>query len=374
MRHAILIFAVLVALPAFCDDLDAPFSKLDNLPDPTVSGFLYKLSLQAANAQGYIIQGRMNGVTTGANVLRFRGESPERVPGAASANFVALKRTINNGLIDLAATEQYVGSGMGEHPPDKPAASFRFELRHLVFINNEARLRIRFQGETRHFLLEYEDAKGLALRSLDAGGSTELVVGGNFAMLRESGDGKTWYCNPLTTWAMDSSGLLWSTDVQMEGQPKTMKPVGDLLFVTTTAGHSFYIRKDTGELAFYYKSLMAGVDPMKEVLTIAEESLVLGIPRRSLARFIYAGVILDDRRSIPFLIDCIEKGDTVPVKSMAIAALEWFNGNPEYWKPLDAETGTVNWQMTPWSRIKTNDLRQAETVHWRKVFAKELAK
>jgi hypothetical protein len=102
--------------------------------------------------------------------------------------------------------------------------------------------------------------------------------------------------------------------------------------------------------------------------------MILGTPRKSLARFIYASVILDDRRSIPFLIDCIEKGDMVPVKSMAVAALEKFNGNPEYWKPIDPKTGTVNWAMVPWSRVMNADQRKLETEHWRKVFAHELAK
>lgn len=374
MRYVIPLIAVLLVGPAHCEDFDGPFGRLNDLPSSTVSGFDYKLSLQAAFTQGYVIRGRINGVSTKSNMLQLRAESPERVPGDAPAKFVALNATLDDGLIDLAATKQYVGSGRPKYPPDKPAASFSSELRHLILVNDEARLRVRFQDSAQHYLLKYEDGKGLSLRSLDSNSQVQSDAKSipDFVVLRESEDGKTWFCNPLTTWATDGDKLIWSTDVQMEGQPKTIKLVGDVLFVTTTAGHSFYIRKETGEVAFYDKSLMAGVDPFGEVLALGRANMAIQNKRRSLARFIYAAVILNDRRAIPFLIDCIENGDGIPVKTMAVAALEKYNGSTEAWKPTDPKTGVVIFNMVPMSRVYPAENRQAEIAKWREEFAQEL--
>jgi hypothetical protein len=378
MRFIIPLVVALIAAPANCEDFDAAFGKLKELPtvSVSVSVFKYRLSIQPVATQGYIIQGRINGVSTKSTMLSFRAESPERVPGDAPAKFVAFKTTVGDGLVDLAADRQYVGSGRPEYPPDKPAAMFRCEVRHLVFVNNEVRLRIRFQDDAKRYLVRYEDGKGLKLSGLDPDAlvQDEAHSVPDFVILSEVDDGITWYCNPLTTWATKGDKLLWSIDVPMEGQPTSLKIVGDVLFVTTTAGHSFYMRKDSGELAFYDKSIMAGVDPIDEVLALGRANMNIKNKRRSLARFIYAAVILNDRRAIPFLIECVENGDGIPVKTMAVAALEKFNGNPEVWKPKDPKTGSVNFQMAPMSRVFPTENRQAEIAKWRKVFAEELDK
>ena len=261
-----------------------------------------------------------------------------------------------------------------QNPPDKPAAMFRCEVRRLLLINDEVRVRLRFKDSTHHYLVRYEDGKGLRLVPVGPanGVQVDAVSVGEFSVLTESNAETTWYCNALSTWATKGDMLLWSTDVPMEGQPKSMKILGDVLFVTTKAGHSFYIRKDTGEVAFYDKTVLPGNDPMKEVLENGRDNMAIDGRRRSLARFITAAVVLNDRRAIPFLIDCIDKGDGLQVKAMAVGALEKFNGNPDLWAPKNPKPGQMHLHWVGTKRVYPNENRQAEIARWRKVFAAEL--
>jgi hypothetical protein len=368
-RFLFIVTFFVIALPLQAADLDAPFADLGKLPDATIAAFKYKLLIQFQPMQGYI--GR---ISTTANMLYLRGESLERIPGDAPTQFVVVKTTIGHGVIDIVATEEISITAMPVYPKDKPASIFRSEMRKLCLSeNDDVRVRIRFKDAIDHYVLRYSEGHGLRLESVATVSGTEDAKSvSKLTVLKRSENEFQWHCNPLTIWATTGGKVLWSTDAEMEGQPKSMSVLDDVLFVTTTADHSIYIRKATGEIAFYNKSVLPGKDPMDEILTLGRENMAVDGPRRSLTRFITAAVVLDDRRAIPFLIDCVEKGFGLPEKAMAIAALEKFNGNPEFWKPKNPEPGETHLHWVGMGRVYPNEKRQVEIARWRKVFADEL--
>lgn len=368
-RLLFIVTLFVTAVPLLAADLDAPFADLGKLPDATIAAFKYKLMLQFQPTQGYI-----NRISTNANILRLRGESLARIPGEAPTQFVVVKTTIGHGVIDIAATEELGITAMPVYPKDKPASTFRSDMRKLCLsVNDDVQMRIRFRGATDHYVLRYADGQGLRLESIaTVSGTADAKSVSEFKVLKRSDDEIEWHCNPLTMWATTGGKVLWSTDAEMEGQPKSMSVLDDVLFVTTTTDHSIYVRKDTGEIVFYDKSVLPGKNPVDEILTLGRENMAIDGPRRSLSRFITAAVVLNDRRAIPFLIDCVEKGFGLPEKAMAIAALEKFNGNPEFWKPKNPKPGEMHLRWVGMGRVYPNENRQAEIAKWRKVFADEL--
>jgi len=358
---------------AFAEDMDAKFAVLGELPESSIDRFEYELSLQAVMMQGYIMPGHWNGVITKSTQLRLRGESPERIPGGARMKLVEVHITPGYGIIDMVVTREHSFIGKPIYPPDKPAAMFRTEHRKLVLMNDKSYLRIRFKDSTDYFVLRHDIGKGLRLEAL-SGAQAQVDADSipDFRVIRHSESEIVWHSNPLSTWATQGDELLWATDVPMEGQPESMSAVGDLLLITTTASHSFYIRKDSGEVVFYEKSILPGKDPADEVITLGRERMLIAPNHRSLARFITAVAMLDDRRAITFLIDCIEAGDGLPTKAMAIAALEKFNGNPLLWSPEDPKPGQGHLHWVGMDRVYPNENRAREIARWKEVFADEL--
>ena len=257
------------------EDFDAPFAQLGKLPEATIVAFKYNLSLRSIPMQGYT-----GGLVTDASMLQFRGESPERIPGDDRTQFVSVKTQIGHGVIDIVATREFGLNGMPVYPPEKPASTFRSDVRSLRFAkDDEIRVRIRFKDGSDHYLLRYTDGKGLWLEPLaSVNGRVEAGSIPAFANLTQSEEGIAWHCNELSTWATTGDKVLWSTDVRMAGQPKSMSLLKDVLFVTTTAGHSFYVRKDTGEVAFYDKSILPGNAPLDEILKLGRANMAIDGP------------------------------------------------------------------------------------------------
>ncbi len=219
MRTLLILSAIAFLGPrAYSEDLDGGFAELGELKEPAATGFQYKLSIHPLNMQGYVMRGHWNGVSTNSTVLLFRGESPNRIPGDANARYLAMKSTASKELIDIVATQEYTSSGMPDYPPDKPEAAFRCELRSLILVNNEARIRIRSKDSTDYFRLRYQDGVGLHLETLSS--EVQLVDGllPDFRVIEQTKGDNKWYSNALTTWAMDGDKLLWSIDLPMEGR------------------------------------------------------------------------------------------------------------------------------------------------------------
>jgi len=374
MKKILIILAMALAPHfAFAEDMDAKFAEFGDLPESSINRFEYALSLQALTMQGSIRTGHRGGVLTESTQLRLRGASPKRIPGDASMSLAEVRITPGFGIIDMVVTREHNFIGKPIYPPDKPAAMFRAELRKLLLVNNEAHLRIRFKDSTDYYVLRYAIDKGLRLEALSRGQvQADADSLPDFRIVTHSENDLEWSTNPLSTWATQGDELLWATDVPIEGQPDRMRPVGDLLLITTTADHSFYIVKDTGEIVFYEKSILPGKDPIGEVVTLGRRNMLLEVPHRSLARYITGIVLLDDRRAIPFLIDCVEAGDGLPTKAMAIAALEKFNGNPLLWAPEDWKPGDSHLGWVGMDRVYPDENRDAEIARWKEVFADEL--
>ncbi|MDC0937199.1 hypothetical protein OAS39_13020 [Pirellulales bacterium] len=377
MPSKLLSLVVLVALPTFAMGTEEPFEELANLPEATVAAFPYELSLGVGKSEARVMVGRVKAAFIRRTALVLRGVSPQRIPGDAAMKLVVCRAAAGDGIIDIAATEEFQFVGKPVYPPDKSAAGFSCEVERLVLMDNEALVRIRFKDQTHHYRLRYENGKGLGLVALNAERGVEVDIGTGstkqFTVVTGSEACTTWRCNALTTWASAGEKVLWATDVPMDGFPESLDVLGDLLYVTTTAGHSFYIRKDVGELAFYDKSVMGGEDPTSEILRIGYETMKTANETKTyLARFMNAAVVLNDRRFIPFLIDCIERGFRMPDRVRAVAALEKFAGNSAFWSALQSADAPKLRVLMP--RVHPAENRSAEIAKWQKVFADELEK
>jgi hypothetical protein len=224
------------------------------------------------------------------------------------------------------------------------------------------------------YSLRYREGEGLQLETVDSKfGEIDAANVREFVNITEIEGGHVWQCNPLTVTASKNGEFLWASDIPMQGQPESLSVLNNVLFIKTTGGHSFYVMKDTGELLLYADSVMLGKNALEDLLRLWRIGFRDPVHRR-LYRFIRAAVILNEKRSIPLLIKSIEAGQGVDVKCAAIAALEKFNGNPEYWPvhlppppkwpPQDTFLKRVGWNRAVAAK--------GERPRWERIFKDQL--
>ena len=259
------------------------------------------------------------GVSVEYKLLDFRGASPEKIPGNSAGDLIFFTATSGVEGIDAVArnAESFVGKPM--YPPQKPAKQFHFDIKSLQLMpGGWARVRFAFQDATDVFFLRYRSGEGLRLEPVDvAFGRIDKAILPDFVNLTKLDGDCVWQCNPLTTSAAKNGKPLWSSDLPMQGQPESMSVLDQVLFVKTTGGHSFYVFKDTGKLVFYDDSVMAGKNATDDILTLWQKDIGRTRQERNkkgFYRFINAAVLLNDKRFIPLLLECVEKGQGLPEK------------------------------------------------------------
>jgi hypothetical protein len=157
----------------------------------------------------------------------------------------------------------------------------------------------------------------------------------------------------------------------MQGQPEAISVLDKVLFVKTSAGHSFYVTKDLGELIFYDNSLMSGENPARDIRAIWRRDMGLTFSdreKRGFFRFIKAAVMLDDKESIPLLIECVEQAQGLGEKCAAIAALEKFNGDGKFWPESLPPPPSFFLKKVGIKRVFPADAAKAERQKWEEVF------
>jgi hypothetical protein len=335
--------------------------------EATVRAYKYELSLKSRSEWTNHF-----GVSVEYKLLGFRGVSPGKVPGNGPSDNVFVTTTSTSDGIDAVATKSDSFVGKPKYPPEKPAKYFQFDIKSLQLKpDGWARVRFEFQDATDVFFLRYCPGEGLKLEPVNvAFGRTDVAIVPEFVNLITREGNCAWQCNSLTTSATKDGKPLWSTDLPMQGQPESMSVLDQLLFVKTTGGHSFYIRKDTGKMVFYDDSVMVGKNATDDILFLWHRDVGFTLQQRNkkgFYRFIRAAVLLDNKRFIPLLLECVEKGQGLPEKCAAVAALEKFNGNPDLW----VDEGRLM-EVVGMNRVFPAGAAKAERTKWETVFKDQL--
>jgi hypothetical protein len=133
--------------------------------------------------------------------------------------------------------------------------------------------------------------------------------------------------------------------------------------------------KDTGALLTQHTALLGGVDPVAETIAAGVALSKLPFNQRAgqpLVNYYQTGVVLNDRRAIPFLIESVDLGFGLPDKMMAIAGLEKFNGDSDAWKSAyKMPGGSALYKSIGMSRVFPAEANKVECDRWRKIFKDE---
>lgn len=343
--------------------------------DARVPAFKYELSM-SSRAQVKTYQG----VRTEFKPLQFRGNSLKKIPGDAISYPVHVMCTSTEDGVDVVAVEESAVAPRPEYQPERPEKSFYFEVKSIR-LDSEGKVpvRIRFKDATDLYSLRYVNGVGLQLEAIDVkfGRIIEAGMVPEFSTLTHREGDQLWQCNPLTVSASKAGKPHWVCDIPMRGQPEIFSVLENVLFVRTTAGHSFYIMKDNGELLLYDASVMSGKNPSDDVLRLWQRDMGLTYEereKRGFFRFIKAAVMLDEKRSIPLMLECVEEGQGLGEKCAAIAALEKFNDNPAFWPASFPTPPSFFLKRVGMKRVFPAEAAKAEREKWERVFKEQLPK
>jgi hypothetical protein len=358
------------------------FAELGPEEASPIEGFPFTLQLSALTDGGHsphYHELRVDGMQ-----LHINGSSPNQIPGDKESRAIETKVQFGPGLIDIWATNEFEYTPMPEYPawrsekgiygprlkpvwipPDRPVyVRVRFkdstELFALV-LDSRGRLQIA-EVQCRHGKAALRSSDGMYYKGKGKGSSRSV----SFTHVECTEGEITYQCNPTGVFAASGNKLLWTRQLKIEGQPKSIHVVDKTLFVTTTADHCFYCNKSDGELLFYaVEEVLAGKDPCMEILQLGrklKDRDALKDFQDSMERVIEGLVELEDKRAIPFLIECID----TTARTMALAGLEKLNGEPWYWdahtpRPGPHAQGIERERLTP-------EGHRAEREKWRKAF------
>lgn len=357
------------------------FAELGPEEASPIEGFPFTLQLSALTDSDRSPYGHYHDLRVDGMQLRLGGFSPNQIPGDQECKFIETKVRFGPGLIDVWATKESGHTPMPMYPAWRSEKGIHVSRLQPVWIppDRPMYLRLRFKDSTELFALVLDSRGRLqvaaihcrygmaALRSINGTHKGKPAKGSiPFAHVECTEGEITYQCNPTGIFAAKGNQLLWTRQLKIEGQPKSIQVVGKTLFVTTTSEHSFYCKKSDGELLFYaVEEVLAGKDPCAEILALGRK-----LKKRddvmdfqdSMPRVIEGLVELQDKRGIPFLIECIDTSE----RAMAIAGLEKFNGEPWYWDAHPARPGP-HAQGVETARLSLEGLR-AEKAKWRNTF------
>lgn len=340
--------------------------------DSTVAGFEYELSINSrTDWKNYY------GVAVKHSILNFSGGSLAKIPGDAVCYPVHMMISSTAHGIEAIAAKETALTPKPFYPQERSERFFQFDIRSLKLPpNGQIELSLNFKDATDVYVLRYREGQGLRLEAEDVHlGKIVMATVPEFVNLTQTEGKYVWQCNPLTISASKDGDPLWSKDTPMQGQPESISIVGKVLFIKTSRGHSFYVLKDTGELVFYDNSVMKGERPSDDIRALWRRDMGLTFSereKRGFFRFIKAAVLLDDKESIPLLIQCVEDGQGLGEKCAAIAALEKFNGNPNLWPQTLPPPSSFFLKSVGMNRVFPENNAKAERKKWEEVFKDQL--
>jgi len=332
-----------------------------------VDAFGFEIAVEASEKEEY-------GMPWQQVLLSVR--SAKAVPSDAGYFAIQFSKSIRPGLIDITATElRHVSTALIPRTMfAEKMAQIRLET--LPFVTDRPiYVRLRFRDAEEYFALAFRPAQGVRLVPIKAAfGKVTKESLKDVANLEAKGGQRIYQCDNLQIVAHENCKDLWTRRIPLRGTPKQFRIVEDMLFVLSSDGHSLYVRKSDGKIVYYHTSALAGKSAWDEVLAVTLENYKLHEPGKSeLSRAIGVAALLKEKRAAPFLIECVEKGNGLPERWWAVAALEHLNGNSTHWKalgegqPWDAMGRSGEWDI---SRVYPDSAMKAEVEKWEKVFGK----
>lgn len=342
-----------------------------------VEPFNYNLAMEAMPRKGF----SSNYARRDTFYLRFDGNADRMIPWGEPGHRVHATVTKSNDGIDIVARSQFDvtpgGSGLfaGESPKERPENGFEFKIEAVnIPPDSVLPLRLHFRDQLDEFALRH-DERGLRLEAVASKyGKVKSRDPIPFKIIQVEEEGVVYRANPLGIAAFKGGKPKWAVDVQLYKEPNVIKVVGETIYIETAGGYSLYLLKDTGAFLTQHTGILGGVDPVAESVTAGREAAKLWAKDnmgRPMANYYQTGVVLKDKRVIPFLIDSIELGFGLHDKMLAIAGLEKFNGNPAPWQLSYRTGGNQLYKEIGMRRVLPDAARQAETAKWQEVFKDE---
>lgn len=334
-------------------------------PSP-VEPFGFTISLESEQEHQYLMPWQAIILTV---------QAAEMVRGEVGTSSVEVSVSRRPGLIDITAKAVRRPFESSEPCEPVPAKSLRVRLQDLRLpADRPAYVRLRFRDADEYFALTFEPGRGLRLSPVkNKFGKVQGSAIKEYNILEAAEGTRAYRCDNQGIVARDGAKDLWARRIPLKGAPKEFRVVGSTLFVSSTGGHSLYVRKGDGKIVYYHEGVLAGKAPWEEVLEAAREAYRREVKEGDarLSRYIGAAALLDEKRAAPFLIECLEKGYGLTERWWAVAALEHLNGNPEPWKGLG--------EGQPWDPLgrpgevdydRVYKGLTAEVRKWEKVFGK----
>lgn len=340
-----------------------------------VEPFHYNLSMTARPQKGFISKTARRDTF----YLDFVAASVDQIGRDEAGQYVfALASQSSDGVTVIAREQHDLSNERGispdQFPEQRPQNGFRFKLEALTIpASGSLPLRVQFKDHVDEFSLRH-DEKGLHLEAKQSEFGTSTSEPVPFKIVSVHVDGVIYQCSPFGLSAFVDGERKWSTDLRLHKEPDSIKVVGDTIYITTTGGYSLYALKNTGALLTQHTALLGGVDPVGETIDAGVALAKLPFEKRvgePLVNFYQTGVVLEDRRVIPFLIESVNFGFGLPDKMMAIAGLEKFNGNADAWKSSYKVKGNAIYKSVDMSRVFPAAANKVECDRWREVFKDE---
>lgn len=363
--------------------------------DPAAPSYPYKLSAKMSGSQGQKSFSHWQ-----HDILAIAGESLKRVPGGSGMRITEIKVKETDDGYEGVAIKESGFSPKPLYPPDQPERVFWFDISSLCFqTSNERTLTLRFMDAIDTYRLRYADGEGLHVEAIKLeAGSIDPVVVRDFKNLSLAEGDEVWQCNVITTSGARDGKLLWKNDIAMEGQPDAIESLGRVLRIHTTAGCTLMVLKETGEVLLYSPRVLKNDDPWLDIVSSYEAELANAdqVKRYQAERlawrqvgpkpawvddpslrpskvklashypFIRAAALLEDRRSIPKLIDLVGNGFGLQQRAAAIAALEKINGDATAWN--EAKHPGLFLGPVSMDRVYPKQNGIAEQEKWRAIF------
>jgi hypothetical protein len=336
-----------------------------------IEPFAFTISLGLEREQQYLLSWQTITLTVSAT---------EMVPWEVGTSPVEVNVGSRPGLIDIATKTVRGPVESWARGKPVPARSLTVGLQDLHLpADRPAYLRLRFQDADEYFALTFEPGRGLRLAPVRSKfGKVKEDAIKEYNILAAADGRRIFRCDNQGIVAQDGEKNLWARRIPLEGAPKEFRVVGSTLFVSSTGGHSLYVRKSDGKIVYYHEGLLAGKAPWEEILAAAQEAYRREGGRASssglLCKYVGAAALLNEKRAAPFLIECLEKESGLTAKWWAVAALEHLNGNSGPWKdllegqPWDVRDGPARPGEVDYNRVDKG--LTAEVRRWEKVFGR----
>ena len=196
--------------------------------------------------------------------------------------------------------------------------------------------RLHFNAVVEQFALVYDSNKGLILSEVQSeywhAENRPFQIDG-FSQVVVKQRGITYAASNVSIAALTDDEIRWIVEMPFfQTTPIDIRIVDDVLYVGTSNGHAYSVKKADGEWVFHHTEELVGHSLVDEIIELAiDEVAKTNDGHYRLHKHIAALAALEDECAAPLLIECVHKGAGYPEKAMAVAALQRILGDKAGW-------------------------------------------